>query len=126
MTETMSACVLWHSAILARGQALSRALCDMAAWEAWERESHASARRAVIKLAQASRQRKGADAERSVSCDGASEVEAMDGISSLQPCVKELKKAGGTAKVDRAIEKKRKRNANRAHKFVPYERRGDG
>ena len=39
---------------------------------------------------------------------------------------KELKKAGGTAKVDRAIEKKRKRNANRAHKFVPYERRGDG
>ena len=36
----------------------------------------------------------------------------------------ELKKNGGNSKVDRIIEKKRKRNATKAHKFVPYERRG--
>ena len=35
----------------------------------------------------------------------------------------ELKKNGGNSKVDRIIEKKRKRNATKAHKFVPYERR---
>jgi ribosomal RNA-processing protein 36 len=39
----------------------------------------------------------------------------------------ELKKSGGNGKIDRAIEKKRKRNATKAHKFVPYARRdGDG
>ena len=38
----------------------------------------------------------------------------------------ELKKNGGNAKVDRIIEKKRKRNATKAHKFVPYERRSGG
>ena len=36
----------------------------------------------------------------------------------------ELKKNGGNAKVDRIIEKKRKRNATKAHKYVPYARRG--
>ena len=38
----------------------------------------------------------------------------------------ELKKKGGNATVDRAIEKKRKRNTTKAHKFIPYERRGGG
>ena len=35
----------------------------------------------------------------------------------------ELKQAGGTAKIDRVIEKKRKRNASKLHKFVPRERK---
>ena len=35
----------------------------------------------------------------------------------------ELKKSGGSSKVNRLIEKKRKRNASKVHKYVPYEAR---
>eukprot|EP01050_Picozoa_sp_SAG11_P029321 SAG11_NODE_8212_length_1046_cov_1.403379_1_plen_71_part_00 len=39
-------------------------------------------------------------------------------------CFAEMKAAGGSAKINKAIEKRRKHAAAKDHKFVPYQRRG--